>query len=272
VLPLEGRTIALPEARELDRLAELVAEAGGAALRCPLVAIRDAADPRPSEAWLRALSAGEFDDVVFLTGEGLRRLLATADRLGTRADVVAALGKVRKVTRGPKPAKALHEVGLSSDLAAPVPTSAGVIEALAALDLRGRRVGVQLYGEEPNRPLVEALERAGATVRTVAPYVYASAADSAQVVSLIDGLHSRQVDAIAFTSASQVDRLFQVAALAGAEQRLRTALGEARVAAIGPIVVETLARHGVRIDVVPEKGFVMRRLVNALAEALGPKA
>jgi hypothetical protein len=27
----------------------------------------------------------------------------------------------------------------------------------------------------------------------------------------------------------------------------------------------------VRADVVPEKGFVMRRLVNALAEALGPR-
>ncbi|HVV50093.1 MAG TPA: uroporphyrinogen-III synthase [Polyangia bacterium] len=269
--PLAGRTIALPEARELDKLAELVAEAGGTALRCPLVAIRDAPDPAPAEAWLRALAAGELDDLVFLTGEGLRRLLATAERLGIRDAVVAALARARKVTRGPKPARALHELGLGSDLAAPVPTSAGVIEALAALDLRGRRVGVQLYGEEPNRPLVEALERAGATVRTVAPYVYASAADGAAVVSLIDALDARRVDAIAFTSASQVDRLFQVAAEAGAEARLRAALPHARVAAIGPIVVETLERHGARADVVPEKGFVMRRLVNALADALGPK-
>jgi uroporphyrinogen-III synthase len=269
--PLAGRTIALPEARELDRLAQLVAEAGGEALRCPLIAIRDAPDPGPSEAWLRALVAGELDDVVFLTGEGLRRLLATAERLGIHAAVVAALGRVRKVTRGPKPARVLHEIGLGPELAAPIPTSAGVIEALAALDLRGRRVGVQLYGEEPNRPLVEALERAGATVRTVAPYVYASASDGAAVLALIDALDGRRVDAVAFTSASQVDRLFQVAVEAGAEARLRAALPHARVAAIGPIVVETLERHGVRIDVVPEKGFVMRRLVNALAEALGPK-
>jgi uroporphyrinogen-III synthase len=270
--PLAGRTIALPEARELDRLADLVEHDGGTALRCPLVAIHDAPDPRPAEAWLRALAAGEFDDVVFLTGEGLRRLLATAQRLGIHAEVVAALRRVRKVTRGPKPARALHEIGLSSDLAAPVPTSAGVIDALAALELGGRRVGLQLYGEEPNRPLVEALERAGATVRTVAPYVYASASDGAAVVTLIDALDAGRVDAIAFTSASQVDRLFQVAVEAGAEPRLRAALDRARVAAIGPIVVETLTRHGVRIDVVPDKGFVMRRLVNALAEALGPKA
>jgi uroporphyrinogen-III synthase len=256
MLPLEGRTIALPESRELDRLAELVEHDGGKTLRCPLVAIRDAPDQAPSEAWLRALVAGELDDVIFLTGEGLRRLLATAERLGLREEVLAALGRVRKVTRGPKPARALHEIGLSSDLAPPVPTSAGVIDALAALDLRGHRVGVQLYGTEPNRPLIEALERAGATVRAVAPYVYASAAD---------------VDAVAITSASQVDRLFQVAADAGAEARLRAALARACVAAIGPIAVEALGKRGVRSDVVPEKGFVMRRLVNALAAALGPK-
>jgi uroporphyrinogen-III synthase len=63
-----------------------------------------------------------------------------------------------------------------------------------------------------------------------------------------------------------------VAVESTAEPRLRAALGHAKVAAIGPIVVETLQRHGVRIDVVPDKGFVMRRLVNALAEALGPRA
>jgi uroporphyrinogen-III synthase len=270
--PLEGRTIALPEARELDRLAELVEHDGGKTLRCPLVSIRDAPDPRPSEEWLRALAAGDFDDLIFLTGEGLRRLLATAERLGIRDAVVAALGRARKVTRGPKPARALHEIGLASDLAASVPTSAGVIDALAALDLHGRRVGVQLYGEEPNRPLVDALERAGATVRTVAPYVYASASDGAAVIAFIDALDSGKVDAVAFTSASQIDRLFQVAAEAGAEARLKAALARTRVAAIGPIVVDALGARGVRIDVVPERGFVMRRLVNALAEALGPKA
>jgi len=43
-----------------------------------------------------------------------------------------------------------------------------------------------------------------------------------------------------------------------------------RVAAIGPIVVEALAARGVRIDIRAEKSFVMRRLVNAIAEALGP--
>ncbi len=269
-MSLAGRTIALPESRELDRLAELVQEDGGAAWRCPLVTIRDAPDPAPSERWVRALAAGQFDDVIFLTGEGLRRLLATADRLGLRDAVIGGLARARKITRGPKPARALHEIGLAPDVSAAVPTSAGVIAELAGLDLRGRSIGVQLYGEEPNRPLVDAIVRAGATPHPVAPYVYASAADQAAVRRLIDALGAGRIDAVAFTSASQIDRLFAVAADAGVEPSLRAGLARTRVAAIGPIAVEALAGHGVRADVVPEKGFVMRRLVNALADALGP--
>jgi len=35
--------------------------------------------------------------------------------------------------------------------------------------------------------------------------------------------------------------------------------------------VESLQARRVRVDVVPEKSFVMRRLVTALADALGPR-
>ncbi|HXJ21635.1 MAG TPA: uroporphyrinogen-III synthase [Polyangia bacterium] len=270
-MSLAGRTIALPESRELDRLAELVEADGATAWRCPLVAIRDAPDPRPSEEWVRALAAGTFDDLIFLTGEGLRRLLAVAGRLGLRDAAIGGLARARKITRGPKPARALKEVDLSPDVAAAVPTSTGVIAELAGLDLRGRTIGVQLYGEEPNRPLIEAIEKAGAKPVPVAPYVYASAADDAAVRKLIEALDAGRIDAIAFTSASQVDRLFAVAAAAGTEPQLRAGLSRTRVAAIGPIAVEALGSHAVRADIVPEKSFVMRRLVNALDEALGPK-
>jgi uroporphyrinogen-III synthase len=267
--PLADRTIALPEARELDRLATMLEDEGARTLRCPLISILDAPDQRPVEEWLRALAGGGFDDLIFLTGEGLRRLVDAAERIGLRADVVAALGRARTITRGPKPARALKELGLSPSLAAAVPTSQGVIQSLASLDLHGRRVGVQLYGTEPNRPLVEALERAGARVSVVAPYVYASASDKGRVVALIAALADGGVDAIAFTSASQVDRLWEVARESGLEDRLAGGLARVRVAAVGPIVVEALGARGVRVDAVPEKSFVMRRLVNVLVDVIG---
>ncbi|HVR62296.1 MAG TPA: uroporphyrinogen-III synthase [Polyangia bacterium] len=270
--PLAGRTIALPETRELDRLAQLLEEVGATAWRCPMVAILDAPDPAPVETWLAALAAGEFDDLILLTGEGLRRLLALAERTGRREAVVASLARVRKITRGPKPARALHEIGLASELPAAVPTSRGVMAELSALDLRGRRIGVQLYGEEPNDDLVGFLRAAGAVVRTVAPYVYAPASDGERVRALITGLASGRIDAIAFTSAAQIDRLWQVAREAALEGELAAGMARARVAAIGPVAVEALRARGVRADIVPDKSFVMKRLTNAIIEALGAAA
>jgi uroporphyrinogen-III synthase len=49
--------------------------------------------------------------------------------------------------------------------------------------LSGRRVGVQLYGSEPNLPLMQFLQHAGACVLPVAPYVYSGASAARQCAS-----------------------------------------------------------------------------------------
>jgi uroporphyrinogen-III synthase len=268
--PLAGRVLALPETRELDRLAELLEEEGARTWRCPLVTILDAPDPRPIDAWLDELIAGRLTDVVFLTGEGVRRIFAVAERGGRRDQAVAALARVRKITRGPKPARALKEVGLGPDLAAAVPTSRGIMDELGSLDLRGRHIGVQLYGEEPSHELRVFLEaRTGTAVPVVAPYVYAPASDAAKVIELIGELTAGRVDAIAFTSAAQVERLFGVARESGLDAALERAWTRVKVAAIGPVAVETLRKHGVEATIVPERAYVMKRLVSAIVTALG---
>jgi uroporphyrinogen-III synthase len=266
--PLNGRTIALPETRELDRLAGILEAAGASTVRCPLVAILDAPDPRPIDQWLGELTAGAFDDLILLTGEGLRRLVSRARVNGTEEAVTAALAKVRKITRGPKPARALHELKLSTDLPAVVPTTQGVIDTLAGEDLAGRKIGVQLYGSDPNEALVRFLTGKGATVRAVAPYVYAPASDEDRVAELVTRMQRGTIDVIAFTSASQVERLFEVAKHRGSEAVLKEGLGRAKVAAIGPIVVSALKERGVTADIVPEQPFVMKRLTAAITAAL----
>jgi uroporphyrinogen-III synthase len=268
---LQGRCIALPEHRELDRLAAMLEEEGATTVRCPLMAILEAPDPAPIEAWLRLLAAGAFDDVIFLTGEGVNRLMAVATQAGIAEPARAALERARKITRGPKPARALHAFGLGSDLAAVAPTSAGVIECLRAHQLGGRKIGLQLYGDEPNRELVGFLETKGAAVFPVAPYRYAPASDDQRVIALLEHLDKGELDAIAFTAAMQIERLFQVAKRHGGEERLTASLARIHVAAVGPIVREALARHGVRVDVVPARQFFMRRLTESMAEMLGPR-
>ncbi len=263
--------MAVPEARELAVFAALLERRGARVLRCPLVAIRDAPDPAPVLAFARALAADGFDDLILLTGEGLRRILSCLERAdpGLRAPFVAALGRVRKITRGPKPAKALRELALKSDLAAPEPTTAGVIAALRELPLSGRRVAVQLYGDEPNRPLVEFLAAAGAQVATVAPYVYADAADDAAVRSLLAACESGTVDAIAFTSSPQVERLCAV----DGPEAVQRALARTLVAAVGPVVAGTLAARGITARLTPQDSFFLKPLTQALEDALGaPRA
>src|SRR6202171_5922517 len=103
--PLAGRRIALVEHRELDRLGRMLEELGAATLRCPLVAIADAPDPAPVWAWIERAIAAPFDDLVLMTGEGLRRLRGAAERAGIEAGFRDALARMRTITRGPKPAR-----------------------------------------------------------------------------------------------------------------------------------------------------------------------
>ncbi len=269
---LTGRLIALPETRELDLFADMLERRGARTLRCPLVRILDAPEAAPIEAWLRRCIAGELDDLILLTGEGLRRLLGFAERAGLQAGFVQALAGLRKITRGPKPARALREIGLKPDLAASEPTTAGIIGDLQRLDLHGRRVGVQLYGSDPNHRLLDFLQAAGASTHPVAPYIYADAADDARVRELIDQLAAGTVDAIAFTSQPQVRRLLEVARAASLEAPLRRGLAQTTVAAVGPVVAQVLHEAGVRVDLVPADSFFLKPLVNALAARLGPAA
>ncbi len=266
-----GLRIAVPETRQLDVFSSLLQRRGAEVLRCPLVSIRDAPDPSPVLAWLRAFADGSCDDLVLLTGEGLRRLLALAARedAALRSAFVVRLASVRKIGRGPKPGRALREIGLRSDIEAVQPTTAGLIQTLSTLQMSGRRVGVQLYGTEPNHPLQQAIVDAGASVLPVAPYVYADAVDVQAVEQLIDRLAAGEVDAIAFTSMAQVERLRRVAADGGREMVLQAGLKKTVVAAVGPVVADALVAAGITVQAMPASDYFMKPLMRALGEALG---
>ena len=270
-LPLHNRTIALAEGRQIEELAQMLEKEGATALRYPLLSILDPPDDAAVVAWLRELSADRFAWVVLLTGEGVRRFVACAERHGLRKQVVAALGRCKTVTRGPKPVRALKEIGLAPTLIAGAPTTEGVIAALRAQALRGLTVGVQLYRED-NSPLTDFLTQAGATVKSVLPYVYAPASDAERVVELMNRLATGTVDALVFTSSPQVDRLFEVAHERHEYDELRRGLERTRVAAVGPIVADNLRQRGVRVAICPEQGFVMKNLVSYIKRALASGA
>lgn len=264
---LTGRVIAVPESRELDVFSTLLERRGAQVLRCPLISIKDAPDPQPILEWIKQFNAGSCDDLVLLTGEGLRRLLSCIDQHqpALQAVFIDRLSSVRKITRGPKPARVLRELGLKPDIMAVAPTTPGVIESLKELDLRNHTVGVQLYGGVPNPALIDYLHSAGAGTSIVSPYIYADAIDDEQVHGLLRNMAMGDVDIIAFTSMAQVERLTSV----GSAEELKAAFAKVQVAAVGPVVRDALLRHEINIQCMPEDSYFMKPLTSAMMEAFG---
>jgi uroporphyrinogen-III synthase len=269
--PLRGRRVALLETREAARLATMLQQLGAEVVGCPMVAIVDPADPAPVLAWLQRFVAAPPDDLVLLTGEGLYRLHGLAQRSEIDGAFVAALARTRTVSRGPKPARALRTLGLRPHLRAAEPTTNGVIAALSGAALQDRRVGVQLYPGADSR-LADFLAASGASADPVTPYEYASEAADEAIAALIDRMAAGEIDAITFTSASQVRRLFAVAEAKERAGRLAAGLRCTSVAAVGPVVSDALRQHGVDPAIVPRDAFFMKPLVSAMAAALGGEA
>jgi uroporphyrinogen-III synthase len=263
---LENRTVALAENRQLEELAGMLQAEGATVLRYPMVSILDAPNEAPVIAWLNDLIANRFDMVILFTGEGVRRLLGFAERAGLREDFVAALGRNRLLTRGPKPVRALKELGISPWKVAAAPTTDGVIASLPPEEIRGLTVGVQLYSES-NPQLEEYLTSAGAKMAAVLPYIYAPAADAERVAELVGKMARGEVDVLVFTSSPQIDRLFEVARERNLDADLTTGLARTKIASVGPVVSENLEQRGFRVNICPEQGFVMKNLVKHIRTA-----
>ena len=263
---LNGYRILILETREEAQFSRLLAEQGADVLQCPMFTIHDAPDSAPVEAWIRRFIEKPCDDLVLTTGEGLRRLIKLARRLDLDEKFIAALGQARKFARGPKPGRALREIGLEPQVTTEKPTSEGIAEMLARLDLRNHRVGLQLYPDRDHSVLIGAITALGAKVDTVLPYVYDAEAADANIVTAIDEMAQRHIDAIALTSSGQVRRLVEVAQAHGCEDRLRDGLKHTPIASVGPVVSDELKSHGLRTDIAPANdAWFMKPLISAVA-------
>jgi uroporphyrinogen-III synthase len=267
---LNGYRILILETREEAQFSRLLTEQGADVLQCPMFAIHDAPDPAPVEAWIRRSIDQPLDDLVLMTGEGLRRLMKVARRTGLDQKFVTALGRPRKFARGPKPGRALREIGLEPQMTTEKPTSEGVVEMLARIDLKGHRVGLQLYPDKDHGALIGAITAQGAKFDAVTPYVYDAQAADANIVTAIEEMAEGKIDAIALTNLGQVRRLIEVARAKNSEARLREGLDRTPIASVGPAVSDELKSHGLRTDIYPANdAYFMKPLISAMAAALG---
>jgi uroporphyrinogen-III synthase len=265
---LAGKRVAVPESRQLDLLAEMLKKRGAEIRRCPLVAIYDSPETEEITGWIEACVENPYDDLILLTGEGVKRLAGFARRHDLLEPFINALAQMCLITRGPKPGQALKLFGLKADIVADIPTTDGVIATLGRMNLANCRIGVQLYADDPNTRLIEYLKSKNATVTPVSPYRYAPDSDEEDVAALINEMTSGSIDAIAFTSQPQIKRLQAVAQRHGRTDSLRRAMEQIVVAAVGPVVAAAIKAAGWPVHVVPENSYFMKPMVTGLAEKL----
>ncbi|WP_179131089.1 uroporphyrinogen-III synthase [Candidatus Entotheonella palauensis] len=262
---LQGKRIALVEGRMSGALSELVRRHGGEPYAVP--ALREVARSCGEEvaSFVDGLSAGRFDVVVCMTGVGVNALCDEAERLQRLPECLEGLQHVILACRGPKPVAALKRRGLSAQVQARTPfTTAELLEAMAVLELAGRGVALMHYGER-HEPLAAALRERGAQLDELCLYEWLLPEDLGPLQTLVRDLVAHRVDAIAFTSKSQVRHLFQVATGLDLAEPLRQAMQSGLVvAAVGPTSAAELNAFEVTPHVVPENPK-MGPMVMALA-------
>ena len=265
---MRSQVVAILETRTGEHLGELVARRGAIPMLAPALEEVADVDPAAVTALLEQWRTHPFQMVIFQTGVGTRGLFQATDALGATVELLDLLSHAQVVVRGPKPTGELNARGVRLDVRAPTPfTTDTVLAAIADIPLRGARVLVQRYGAS-NPQLLKSLEARGATVREIATYRWALPQNIQPLTDLLDALAMRKVHAVVFTSAVQVQHLFEVAARQGRAEGLPGLLKGLVIASIGPVCSKALAAHGVTpsFEASPPK---LGPLVAGLEAALG---
>ncbi|QXJ25671.1 uroporphyrinogen-III synthase [Actinomadura graeca] len=264
--PLAGFAVGVTAARRHEELAALLERRGARVVSAPAIRLVPLAD---DAALVRATAecvGRPPDHVVITTGIGFRAWLETADGRGMHDGLIDALGRAGILARGPEARGAIRQVGLKERWSPESESCAKVLKHLLEQDLRGRRVALQLYGEEVPE-FREALRAAGAEVIEIPVYRWSRAGDSTPLRRLVGQAVAGTVDAITFTSAPAVVATLAVAAQDGLEEPLLEALRTRVIAAcVGQVTVEPLVRRGVP-TMEPERarlGSLVRTLVSDL--------
>lgn len=266
------------ESRRGAEMAKLIASHGGEAMIAPSMREIPLETNTDALAFGRALFAGAFDMVIFLTGVGTRALARVVEMIYPRDQYLAELRKVAVVARGPKPVAVLKEWNVPIAATAPEPNTwrellRALDENAAALPLKGKRIAVQEYGV-PNPELIAGLAARGAQVTSVPVYEWGLPEDTGPLHSAIAAMAHNETDVILFTTATQADHLLQIAAEMNEEDAVRRALSSMVVASIGPTTSERLREFGIAPDMEPshpKMGFLVSEAAQRSSEILQQK-
>ncbi len=229
--PLYGRTVVVTRARaQASGLAATLRELGAEVVELPAIRI----EPRLGDEEVRAAAAaiGEYALVCLTSPNGVRLLFEALAAAGRDA---RALAGATVAAIGPGTARALAERGIAADVLPERFVAEALVEALAGVEVEGRRV-LLARAAEAREVLPDALRERGAELDVVALYETVREDPDAAAVEA-----AQAADYVTFTSSSTVTNLSE-------------ALGDrfpraARVVSIGSVTSEAARAAGLTVDV-----------------------
>ena len=176
------------------------------------------------------------------------------------------------LARGPKARGAIRASGLRETWSPESESSSEVLAHLiAAFDLDGKRIAVQLHGE-PLPDVVETLRLAGAEVIEVPVYRWVLPEDAAPLHRLIQAVSAAALDAVAFTSAPAAASFLRAADDQGCGDAVRAALrGPVVPACVGPVTAGPFQQEGIPV-IQPDRsrlGALVREIVEQVPRRRG---
>jgi uroporphyrinogen III methyltransferase/synthase len=252
-LPLFGQRIVVTRARrQAEALSAKLRALGAEVIELPTIEIHPALDYEPLDRAIANLASYHW--LIFTSVNGVRFFLERLDR--SAADLRALRARICAI--GPATRAAIEALHLKVDVMGREYVAEGLVEALAAYDLKDQRI--LLPRAAVARDLVPAeLARRGALVDVVEAYRTSApegaAAAAAEILGAADRPHW-----ITFTSSSTVQNFVAVAGTA--------ALAGVRVASIGPVTSATARGLGIQVAVEPAV-FTVDGLVEAILGYVG---
>lgn len=245
------RVLAL-ESRYPKEIRRLILSHGGQPIVAPALREVRLFPNAQASAFVSGLAEKQFDMVIFLTGAGIRSLVASAEGVCSPEYLASSLRHVKVVARGPKPAGALAEIGVRADLTAPEPNTWREIlrildERLGTEVVRGMRVAIQEYGV-PCSELLAGLKERGAIVTRVPVYRWDLPEDLTPLQSAAKMLADGEIDVVLLTAAVQAEHLVRIAGQVGIEEPMRMGLERIVIASVGPTTTEHIAAIGLHAD------------------------
>lgn len=232
---LDGRTLAITRSRQEAReFFQLVKKEGASAMA--IQAIEIVPEARAAEKFLKLLKEKEHEYCAFMSAQAARVLFSR-----NKGRAVSALAATQVIAVGPKTRQELEKHGVRVSMMPRRHSSIGLVELLSKKSPKGKKIIMPRSGEAGDYAAA-ALEKLGMEVDEVFLYRARTAKVTPAWKKFYRMLMEDKVDAVIFTSASNVRSFFEITNRLG-----RTRVDKlAQVISIGPFTSAELAKRKIR--------------------------